>query len=442
MKRLLLSLLLCNALFAQNGLETLLEKVQKDKLLQSKENQERVEHFISLKSDQQKLLKKAKKELATLKKRSKKLNNSIDKNEKRLTALESKLEHRVGNLGELFGVVKQSSGDLESNIANTLSYRHFQKEMPLLTKLSHAKQLPKIDELKHFWYILLAEIVQSGKIITYEDSIINAQGHEQKRLITQIGAFGSSVDGAFLAFDSDSQKLVAFATQPDKTLTEIAKNFEKSTSGYQTMLIDPTRGLLLGLEGEKPTIEERIEQGGLIGYVILSLGALGLFIALLRLIYLFIVDIKVKNQRKNLATIKINNPLGRVLFIYQNYHEKEGETLEMKLDEAILKELPVLERGDGFLKLLASVAPLLGLLGTVTGMILTFQAITLFGTGDAKLMAGGISQALMTTVLGLVVAIPLIFLHNIIHTKALSIIHLLEEQSAGMLAQFYAKRDA
>ena len=113
---------------------------------------------------------------------------------------------------------------------------------------------------------------------------------------------------------------------------------------------------------------------------------------------------------------------------------EELDTLELKLDEAILRETPALERWQGLIKLLAAVAPLLGLLGTVTGMIATFQAITQYGTGDPKMMADGISQALVTTVLGLVAAIPLLFLHSLVAARSKALIQLLEQQSAGLIA--------
>jgi biopolymer transport protein ExbB len=130
-----------------------------------------------------------------------------------------------------------------------------------------------------------------------------------------------------------------------------------------------------------------------------------------------------------------DNPLGRVLKVYADNKHVDMETLELKLSEAIIKETPRLQRFLLFLKIISVVAPLMGLLGTVTGMIQTFQAITLFGTGDPTLMAGGISQALVTTVLGLTVAIPMVLLHTIVSGRSRRIINVLQEQSAGIVAQ-------
>ena len=161
----------------------------------------------------------------------------------------------------------------------------------------------------------------------------------------------------------------------------------------------------------------------------------------LRLATLGRVAGKVNRQLREPGNANANNPLGRVLLAAGDSGERDIDAIELLLDEAILRETPALQRGLGLLKLLAAVAPLLGLLGTVTGMILTFQSITLFGTGDPKLMAGGISQALVTTVLGLVVAIPLLFSHTLLSSRSRTLIQILDEQSAGLIASQVSRRD-
>ena len=189
-----------------------------------------------------------------------------------------------------------------------------------------------------------------------------------------------------------------------------------------------------------PGMRERIDQGGTIALIIIALGALGMLMACWRGIYLGVVYLRIKSQLSNVATPLSSNPLGRVLLAAEGVARDEDELLQLKLDEAVLAEMPALERGNGVIKLLAATSPLLGLLGTVTGMILTFQAISLFGTGDPKLMAGGISQALVTTVLGLVVAIPLLFSHSAIDYMSRSMTQRLDEQCAGVLARTAEKQ--
>jgi biopolymer transport protein ExbB len=179
---------------------------------------------------------------------------------------------------------------------------------------------------------------------------------------------------------------------------------------------------------------ERIAQGKIVGYVIIALGLVGLLIAIWRLLALTATTTACNRQAKNLEQAG-NNPLGRVIKIAHDNPGVDVEGLELKLGEAILKETPKFNAWLSFLKIISVVAPLLGLLGTVTGMIITFQAITLYGAGDPKLMAGGISTALVTTVLGLVVAIPMVFLHTLVQSRAKRLTQILQEESAGMLSE-------
>jgi len=176
--------------------------------------------------------------------------------------------------------------------------------------------------------------------------------------------------------------------------------------------VDPLKGQLLVMEQFKPSITERIDKGGIPGYTIIALGIIAALLSLERFITLSITAAKVRRQTKN-STPDSGNPLGRVLKVYHDNKEVDPETLQLKLDEAILKEQPAINARIAFIKIISMVAPLLGLLGTVIGMIVTFQAITLFGAGDPKTMANGISQALITTVEGLCVAIPTVLLHSI-----------------------------
>lgn len=187
---------------------------------------------------------------------------------------------------------------------------------------------------------------------------------------------------------------------------------------------------------------EYYEQGGTVGYLITVLLAIGLLIALERVLVLSAVGAKMRSQLKNLSNPSTNNPLGRILKVYHDNKNADVENLELKLDEAILRETPKVDRGIGLIKLFAAVAPLMGLLGTVIGMILTFQQITLYGTGDPKLMAGSISLALVTTALGLIAALPLLFVHSIVQSRAKSILQVLDEQAAGIVAAHAEKEKA
>jgi biopolymer transport protein ExbB len=161
---------------------------------------------------------------------------------------------------------------------------------------------------------------------------------------------------------------------------------------------------------------------------------IGLLIGLYKFLTLSTIGAKMSKQLKNIDTPNTKNPLGRILTVYQANKAADVESLELKLDEAILRELPSIDRGINIIKIFAAIAPLLGLLGTVLGMIETFQQITLFGTGDPRIMAGSISMALVTTAQGIIAALPLILVHSFVAAKAKSIVHVLDEQTAGFIA--------
>jgi biopolymer transport protein ExbB len=227
---------------------------------------------------------------------------------------------------------------------------------------------------------------------------------------------------------------VELQRQPQSRYTNRVDDLEQAATGVHPIGIDPTRGQLLGLLVQSPSLGERIAQGKQVGYVIIALGIVGVAIAIWRLLALSAIGAKVRAQIKNPGQPG-DNPLGRVLKVQADNPGADVESLELKLGEAILRETPALNKMLPLLKIISVVAPLLGLLGTVTGMIITFQAITLYGAGDPKLMAGGISTALVTTVLGLVVAIPTVFLHTLVSSRARRLTQILQEEAAGLLAE-------
>jgi len=138
---------------------------------------------------------------------------------------------------------------------------------------------------------------------------------------------------------------------------------------------------------------------------------------------------------QNINAPSTDNPLGRVLScLKDDTATHDPEVLETRISEAVLRETPKLERFQPFLRMVVAAGPLLGLLGTVTGMIITFQVITEIGAGDPKVMAGGISQAMISTVLGLIIAIPILFINSVLAARSRILVQILDEQSAGMLA--------
>ena len=422
-------------------LDQLLQQVRQSSRETAAVNQRREREFRQARDRQQELLAQAKQALATEEARSNRLRKQFDENEQQLTQLSETLRTRMGNLGEVFGVVRQMAGNAKSIVDNSLVSAQIEDRGSVLSKLAQSKELPTINELEQLWFTFQQEMTESGKVVRFTDEVVGEDGQPQQTEVVRVGVFNAINQDGFLRYLPETQSLVELARQPAGRFVSMAEDLYEAEAGQGpiAMAVDPTRGQLLGALVQAPSTMERIQQGGTVGYITLALGAFGVLIALQRLIYLIGAGRKIKNQ---LGTGKPSpdNALGRILSVYSDNKNDDIETLELKLDEAILKETPSLEKWQNAIKILAAVAPLMGLLGTVTGMINTFQAITLFGTGDPKLMAGGISQALVTTVLGLVVAIPLVLLHAVVAGRSKELVQILEEQSAGVIAAHAEKQ--
>jgi biopolymer transport protein ExbB len=201
------------------------------------------------------------------------------------------------------------------------------------------------------------------------------------------------------------------------------------------MALDVTRGDLIAQLANVPTLQDRINHGGIVGQIIIGLLVVGVLIGVVRGGALLLTNAKINKQLKSAETPTEDNALGRILSVYQQDSSPNVEALELRLLEAVMDEQQHLERGLSMIKLLAALAPMLGLLGTVTGMIETFQTITQFGNADPRVMAGGISMALITTVLGLIAAMPLLLIHNVLSSKAESVRNILEKQGIGLVAE-------
>ena len=301
--------------------------------------------------------------------------------------------------------------------------------------MGQSNRLASLEEIERLWFEMQREMTETGKVSTFTTSVVNASGVEQQQEVTRIGAFNVVSQGKYLEYFSETGRLVELQRQPASRYTGRIDDLVNGTSGQFPIGLDPTRGQLLGLLVQSPSLMERIAQGKTVGYVIITLGIVGVLIAIWRVLALSAIGGRVRRQIKNIDQPNVNNPLGRVLKTAQDSPSADIETIELKLGEAILRETPKFNSMLPLLKIISVVAPLLGLLGTVTGMIVTFQAITLYGAGDPKLMAGGISTALVTTVLGLVVAIPTVFLHTLVSSRARRLTQILQEEAAGMLAE-------
>jgi biopolymer transport protein ExbB len=438
---LLLALIVPVSVSAQSELEQLLQEVREAASEERQVDQQRLQEFIQERNRQRELLEQARAELRAEEQRSDQLRNEYDENELELVELETTLDERMGNLGELFGVVRQVAGDMRGTLQESMVSAQYPGRSEFFANLAEAKELPTVGELRKMWFEMVREIVESGQVVEFESDVINADGVlEENREVARVGVFNVVSDGKFLQWDGDQGLLIELPRQPAGRFQDMAQNLQQAGPGEVVdMAVDGSRGAILAQVVRSPTLGERIRQGAEVGYVIIALGIFGLLFSLWRGIVLTIKGNAIKRQLKRDEADE-GNALGRVLKVYQDDPDQDVETLELKLDEAILRETAPLESGLPLIKVLYVVAPLIGLLGTVVGMIVTFQQITLFGTGDPRMMASGISMALITTVLGLTVAIPLTILHSLLQSRSRSLIQILEEQAAGIIARLAERR--
>ncbi|WP_425416034.1 MotA/TolQ/ExbB proton channel family protein [Pseudoalteromonas qingdaonensis] len=419
-------------------LDALLKTLQQGKIAQSQENQEREKAFQARQSEQLQMLRSAEQTRNAKLQESERLETAFEDNEVKLAQLSDTLQNRMGTLKELFGVLQQVAGDSSNKFATSVVSAELQGRDTFMDELAQqmgsTSKLASIEDIEQVWFELQREMTEQGKVSRFNTEVIVAGGAKESKEVLRVGAFNLVADGKYLEYNNVTNTLSELTRQPVARYTSSAAELQQAKDGFVQFALDPTGGSILGLLVQAPDTEERVHQGGTVGYVILAVGALALIIALERFISLMLIGGKIRRQLKD-KVARDDNPLGRVMKVKDQYPDVAHDTLELKLSEAILREMPKITRNLTLIKIISVVAPLLGLLGTVTGMINTFQAITLFGTGDPKLMAGGISQALVTTVLGLVVAIPTVFLYTLLNTRSKNLLLILQEQSAGLIAE-------
>lgn len=433
-----------NLALAQNAtsLSNLLELVENDRVSESAEYLQRQQEFQQNANRQQQILDTTNERIVEQEQEQSNLSDQFEANEIIIRDKRDILRDRRGDLNELFGTLQGVAGDFLSNFENSLISGQFPGRSEYLEEFiakagSTIEQLNP-EEIERFWFYMQQEVVESARVATFNGDVALPSGDTVNRSITRIGLYNVISEGEYLNYDGDIGHFQVLPKQPSAALLAAASDLENSTSGFTMVGIDPTGGVggqVMANLVNFPSVEEQVRNNsGTIGFIIIGVGIVGILIGFLRLLILSLVSIKVRGQLKSDKASK-NNPLGRVLLVAEPNPSADTETLELKLGEAILQETPSLESMLTLIKMIATIAPLGGLLGTVTGMIQVFQQITVYGAGDPTIMAGGISSALMTTVLGIVVAIPTIFMHTVVKSRADNIIHILEEQATGMIAQ-------
>ena len=387
-------------------------------------------------ADQNALLRAAEENVRRQERIRNRLQKDFDNNEEILVGLESSLDKRVGDLGELFGVFRQTADDTQTMLFDSLITLEFPSRRTEISELAESDEVPTIAQMRSLWTLLIEESALSGTISKFQASVVRPSGEKYDADVTRVGSFNVITEDRYLNYLAENNELVELPRQPATAVRGSAADLHGANLGQEVgFFIDPSRGALLGLLVQSPSLGERVEQGKAVGYAIILLGIVGLIIVGQRLITLTRIRSRINNQLKDLETPRPDNPLGRILISYIENKHLDLDTIKSRVEEVMFSDLAEIKKGLQLIKVFAAVAPLMGLLGTVIGMIGTFQAITLFGTGDPKLMAGGISQALVTTVLGLCAAIPLVLSHGLLASQSTKLGKLIGEQFLSVVAE-------
>ncbi len=437
MKFFLITLMISTALLAQekeeipieeirdNKIKSLLEIVRENRDIYVSEDKVRLDKFVKLVSEREKLLQEAKNQLAAEQRRNKRLEETFETNEKTLAELEDSLQIKVGVLGELFGVTRQFAGELLASSENDVSFYEFSERPEILRRVG-AKKIHNLQDFESLWLSYFDQMVAGSEIKTFKSSITLPNGENTSGEVTRYGLFNAVYNNKYLEPEQSLNSFQLLTNQPESKITRSLRRHAKA-SDYRTVSIDPTRGFLLSLYLDKPGWFERIAQGKSIGFIIVLIGLSGLIFASYKLYLLSIYTKEIADENNSESIIYRMNSVSS--------KDLSPESKENVMDELIINYSSKVDWGNNWIKFFAAVAPLLGLLGTVIGMIETFQAITLFGTGDPKQMAGGISQALVTTMLGLIVAAPLLGFYTYLSEKSSSIVQFLEEKASYILSR-------
>lgn len=416
-------------------LEQLIESIRAEGLQENRYQQERLQRFMAERQRQRQRMEEITTQVSKARARADALRSRFEANEKQLAELDTHWREQAGDMEELFSQAGQDAVAVRSLLEGSLVNSQKPGRLDFLEPMTRARHQPTLTELRKLWHVLLDEIGEAGRVVRFQAPVISPSGEQEKRQIVRVGVFNAFHQGRYLRYIDGSDKLLMPLQQPPRRHRKLAAELERATSGWHPVALDPSRGALLALMIQSPDIRERLRQGGIIGYFILALGLIGLGVALVRYLFLILLERRIERQHQNLEPDPVN-PVGRLRQALENHRSANQEALAVFLEEVTQAEIQRLYRGLPAINLFATIAPLLGLLGTVTGMIETFDAIALFGTGDPKLMSGGISQALVTTQLGLAVAVPLLLIYSFLRSRAEGIASALTEESVALFEHY------
>ena len=412
--------------FAEDGEEAvqpsnpqeLLEIVKQGQFADTQQQRDRESQFRNEKNKQAKMLSDAKDERARLEREAARLEQKFEANEALLVVAEEQLRERLGSLNEIFGHLAGNTTEARNIMEQSITAAQFGKDREefmraLGSKMNEGIKLASIDELETLWYELQREINASGEVVKFNTEVITTDGNVENRDVVRVGNFNVVSDGQYLTYSPTRGAYAELGSQPAGRYTAQSSDILNGETFPVQFAVDPTGpqgGSLLASLISMPSTWGKMQEGGFVGTVLMIIGSLATLLFIWRFYELWTIRGSVIAQAGS-ATLTDDNALGRILKIAEDDKEADTETLELKMAEQILKERPTVEGLNWVLKIVSVVAPLMGLFGTIIGMIETFTMITLFGTGDPKTMASGISTALVTTWLGLMVAIPTTFMY-------------------------------
>ena len=398
-----------------------------------------------------------KQNLNLLKSQVKQENAALLADEKRLEAireerleLERTIRAHTGHMKELDAVLRDFARDF-SGLAERSPYSAEDPErLVTLKDFLNKEKVLGIKDIRTLVALAFKDMAASSQIIRRKGAIVDRQGREVESEIIRLGnltaIYHENGNVGYLNMSPASGRLLAAASPGWGVRRNLKTYFDGDADA---VYMDISGGAAVKQLSRRTTFWEQIQSGGLLIWPILFVGLVAAILVLERLFFLGRVSqntdklmthvtelVEAGDYKGAMDTAKSQSgrPTGNVLKAGLEQQGQPRDIIESSLAEAILKETPRLERFLPALKVLAAIAPLLGLLGTVTGMINTFHVITVYGTGDPRLMAGGISEALITTQLGLAVAIPILVITALLGRKASRIASDMEEKAMALIA--------
>ncbi len=363
--------------------------------------------------------------------------------------LEKELAEEHKEVADVEGSVRGALKDAVSMVRDNVITAENPQRSRELDAMMDSKGFPGMKGIRYLVDLYFEELAAGGQIVRYEGEFVGTDGKIVSGEIIRAGRFTAYyrlTDGSmgFLKPEPSGERLVAIAGElPVKSKRALENYYDNQGT---ILPIDPSGGAVFAHLTKKIDWLEKLEQGGILMYPILGVAGVALLLMLERLLILGTTRAHTDKIMKQLnasalagkwdecraiCTKKKRVPTCNMLGSALNHIGATQEVLENALQEAILRQMPRLERFLPTLGVLAAIAPLMGLLGTVTGMITIFKVITVVGTGDPSVMSGGISEALLTTQFGLAVAIPIMIIHHFFERRVNKIVGDMEEKGTA-----------